>query len=234
MKPASIRVKKDIFERARQKMVEVQILGRGVKQREVLDAMLTVPRHIFVEEALYAQAYSDYPLPIGEKQTISQPFMVAFMTEALGLTGVEKVLEIGAGSGYQSAVLSMLAEKVYSVERISTIAAKARKVLDSLHCSNVIIRVGDGTIGWPDEAPFDAIIAAAASPDVPAAFIDQLKAGGRIIMPVGTEESQKLLRITKGKGGVVTEVMGGCRFVKLIGKHGWQDDKKEQSRQGHP
>lgn len=222
MKPAVLKVKRDIYERQRLAMVETHVISRGIKQREVLYAMSTIPRHLFVEDGLHAQAYSDYPLPIGEKQTISQPYMVALMTEALGLTGEERVLEIGAGSGYHSAVLAMMAEKVYAVERISIIAAKARKVLDSLHCSNVIVKVGDGTYGWAEEAPFDCIIAAAASPKVPDAYIEQLKNGGRLVIPIGTEEEQQLLRITKKESGPVTEVLGTCRFVKLIGKYGWQ------------
>lgn len=223
----TIKVKKDSFERLRQNMLDTQLIPRGIRQKEVLYAMFTVPRHLFVEEGLYAQAYSDFPLPIGEKQTISQPYMVALMTESLGLTGREKVLEIGTGSGYQTAVLSMLADKVYSVERISTIAARARKILDSFMCSNVVIKVGDGTIGWRDESPFDAIIATAGSPQVPPAYIEQLKVGGRLVMPVGQEEMQELVRITKKGDSFTTEVLGGCRFVKLIGKHGWQDEKRE-------
>lgn len=202
-------------------MIDTQLVPRGIKQTEVLHAMFTVPRHIFVEDGLYSQAYSDFPLPIGEKQTISQPYMVALMTESLGLTGKEKVLEIGTGSGYQTAVLSFLAEKIYSIERISTIASRARRTLDALHCSNVIIRVGDGTLGWPEEAPFDAIIAAAASPRVPSAYIGQLRPGGRLIMPVGAEDSQELIKITKKENNIVREVLGGCKFVKLIGKDGW-------------
>lgn len=223
MRPATLRVKRDIYERARQRMVETQIAARGVKQIEVIDAMLTVPRHLFVEEALIPQAYNDHPLPIGEKQTISQPYTVAIMSEALGLTGKEKVLEIGAGSGYQSAVLSMLADKVYAIERIPTIASRARRILDSLHCSNVIIKIGDGTIGWRDEAPFDAILSAASSPSIPQAYIDQLRPGGRLVMPVGLDEdSQELVRVTrKEDGSIHKEVLGGCKFVKLIGKYGW-------------
>jgi len=222
VKAAGIKAQKDIYARARQMMIDTQLVPRGIKQKEVLHAMFTVPRHIFVEDGLYSQAYSDFPLPIGEKQTISQPYMVALMTESLGLTGKEKVLEIGTGSGYQTAILSFLAEKIYSIERISTIASRARRTLDALHCSNVIVRVGDGTLGWPEEAPFDAIIAAAASPRVPQAYIDQLRLGGRLIMPVGTEDSQELIRITKKENNIVKEVLGGCRFVKLIGKDGWQ------------
>ncbi|HBG46080.1 MAG TPA: protein-L-isoaspartate O-methyltransferase [Deltaproteobacteria bacterium] len=223
--PAAIRVKRDIYERSRQHMLDTQLIPRGITRAEVLHAMLSVPRHIFVDGALHSQAYTDYPLPIGEKQTISQPYMVAFMAESLGLTGRERVLEIGTGSGYQAAVLSMLAEKVYSVERISKIADKARKTLDSLLCRNVIIRVADGTLGWPDEAPFDAIIVAAGSPQVPPALIEQMRPGGRLVIPVGEEESQKLLRITKTAHGASTEVLGGCKFVKLIGKDGWGNDK---------
>lgn len=227
MKPATIRVKRDIYERARAKMVEDQLLARGIKDKRVLHAMRTVPRHIFVDDALTSQAYTDFPLPIGEKQTISQPFMVAFMSESLGLTGSERVLEIGSGSGYQSAVLSMLSSRVYSVERLTTLTARSRRTLDSLHCSNVVIKLGDGTTGWAEEAPFDAIIAAASSPRVPAALVDQLAPGGRLVIPVGSEETQKLLRITRRANGVSTEVLGGCRFVKLIGKDGWQAGKKD-------
>lgn len=221
MKLSSIRVKRDIYERARQAMVETHVFSRGIRQRAVLEAMQTVPRHLFVEDGLYSQAYSDYPLPIGEKQTISQPYVVALMAESLGLTGKERVLEIGTGSGYQSAVLSMLAYKVYTVERISTIAAKARKVLDGLHCSNVVLRVADGTLGWPDEAPFDAIIVAAGSPKVPDALVEQLKVNGKLIIPVGPEDSQELLLITKKEDGTDVRKLGDCRFVKLIGKGGW-------------
>lgn len=222
MKPATLRVKRDIYERARARMVEEQLLARGISDKRVLEAMRTVPRHIFVDEALTSQAYTDFPLPIGEKQTISQPYMVAFMSESLALTGSERVLEIGSGSGYQSAVLSLLCAKVYSVERLTTLTARSRRTLDLLHCSNVVVKLGDGTTGWADEAPFDAIVAAASSPNVPQALIDQLAPGGRLVMPVGSEETQKLLRITKRANGVCTEVLGGCRFVKLIGRDGWQ------------
>lgn len=214
--------RKDIYERARQKMLDEQIISRGVTQKEVLFAMQAVPRHLFVDPAIESQAYNDHPLPIGERQTISQPYIVALMTESLGLTGSERVLEIGTGSGYQAAVLSVMAEKVYTVERISRLADKAMKLLDSLHCSNIIVRVADGTMGWPQEAPFDAILAAAGSQRVPQAYIDQLKVGGRLVMPVGDEEDQELVRITKLDGSVVKEVIGGCKFVKLIGRHGWE------------
>lgn len=223
--PAALKVKRDIYERSRQNMLDAQLIPRGINNPSVLHAMLTVPRHLFVDEALHSQAYTDYPLPIGEKQTISQPYMVAFTAESLGLTGRERVLEIGTGSGYQAAILSMLCDRVYTVERISKLADRARKTLDSLLCRNVVVRVADGTVGWPDEAPFDAIAVAAASPQVPPALIDQLKVGGRLIIPVGEAEMQKFLRITRKKNGVETEVLGGCKYVKLIGQQGWQDDK---------
>lgn len=223
-----LKIKRDIYERSRQNMLDTQLIPRGIKQAEVLHAMLTIPRHLFVEEALRSQAYTDHALPIGEKQTISQPYMVAFMTESLALTGSERVLEIGTGSGYQAAVLSMMAHKVYSIERIGKIAARTRKLLDGFMCPNVIIRVGDGTLGWPDEAPFDAVIVTAGSPVVPEALIAQLKPGGRLVIPVGEEESQRLLRITKKEdGSPETEVLGGCKFVKLIGKQGWQPEARE-------
>lgn len=225
---SSLKIKRDIYERSRQNMLDNQLIPRGISQPEVLHAMLTIPRHLFVDEALWSQAYTDHALPIGEKQTISQPYMVAFMTESLGLTGSERVLEIGTGSGYQAAVLSMIAHKVYSIERIGKIAAKTRKLLDSFMCPNIIIWVGDGTLGWPDEAPFDAIIVTAGSPVVPDALINQLKPGGRLVIPVGEEDSQKLLRVTKREdGSTQTEVLGGCKFVKLIGKQGWQEAREQ-------
>jgi len=229
-RPSPLKVKRDIYERSRQNMLDTQLIPRGITQPEVLHAMLTVPRHLFVEEALWSQAYTDHALPIGEKQTISQPYMVAFMTESLGLKGDERVLEVGTGSGYQAAVLSMIAHRVYSVERIGKIAARARKLLDGFMCPNVVIRVSDGTLGWPDEAPFDAIIVTAGSPIVPDALVAQLKPGGRLVIPVGDENEQRLLRITKrADGGVSTEVLGGCKFVKLIGKQGWQEAKERAS-----
>ncbi len=215
---------RDIYARARKTMVETQLIPRGVRDERVLAAMLKVPRHLFVDEALRPQAYSDYPLPIGEGQTISQPFMVAFMTEALKLTGTERVLEIGTGSGYQTAILAELSERVYSVERIPSIADRARKVLDRLGYSNIVIKIGDGTLGWEEEAPFDAILVTAGAPDVPPPYIEQLAEGGRLVIPVGGEFVQELVRITKKKGRLVRENLGGCRFVKLIGKYGWQED----------
>ena len=205
-------------------MVEEQIIGRGIKDPRVIAAMKKVPRHLFVEEALQSQAYSDHPLPIGEKQTISQPYMVALMTEALQLTGKEKILEIGSGSGYQAAVLAELAAKVFSMERIRTLAIRARKLLYELGYFNVEIRFSDGTYGWPEESPFDGITVTAGSPDIPQPLIDQLSDGGRLVIPVGDAFVQELIRITKTGGGIEREDLGGCRFVKLIGKHGWEDE----------
>ncbi len=215
---------KDIYARARKTMVETQLIPRGIRDERVISAMLKVPRHLFVDEALRSQAYSDYPLPIGEGQTISQPFMVAFMTEALRLMGTERVLEIGTGSGYQTAVLAELSERVYSIERIPSIADRARKTLDGLGYPNIVIKIGDGTLGWEEDAPFDAILVTAGAPQIPPTYIEQLAEGGRLVIPVGGEFVQELMRITKKKGRIERESLGGCRFVKLIGRYGWQED----------
>ncbi len=210
------------FPKARLKMVEEQITSRGTKDARLIAAMKKIPRHLFVEEALQSQAYTDHPLPIGEKQTISQPYMVALMTEALLLTGKEKVLEIGTGSGYQTAILAELSEKVFSVERIRSLAIRARKLLYELGYFNVEIKIFDGTFGWMEESPFDAIIVTAGSPDIPQPLIDQLAIGGRLVIPVGDAFVQDLFRVTKTEEGVRKEDLGGCRFVKLIGKYGWE------------
>jgi len=203
-------------------MVEEQIVERGMKDDKLIAAMKKIPRHLFVEEALQNQAYSDHPLPIGEKQTISQPYMVALMTEALLLTGKEKVLEIGTGSGYQTAILAELSEKVFSVERIRSLAIRARKLLYELGYFNLEIKIFDGTFGWIEESPFDAIMVTAGSPDIPQPLIDQLSIGGRLVIPVGDALVQDLFRVTKTGEGVKKEDLGGCRFVKLIGKYGWE------------
>ncbi|MGZ3559175.1 MAG: protein-L-isoaspartate(D-aspartate) O-methyltransferase [Thermodesulfobacteriota bacterium] len=210
------------FPKARLKMVEEQIVSRGIKDAKLIEAMKKIPRHLFVEEALQSQAYTDHPLPIGEKQTISQPYMVALMTEALLLTGKEKVLEIGTGSGYQAAILAELSEKVFSVERIRSLAIRARKLLYELGYFNVEIKIFDGTLGWMEESPFDAIMVTAGSPDIPQPLIDQLSIGGRLVIPVGDALVQDLFRVTKTEEGVKKEDLGGCRFVKLIGKYGWE------------
>ena len=211
------------FEIARRRMVETQIIDRGIKDRMVIEAMFKVPRHIFVEEAISSQAYSDSPLPIGEKQTISQPYMVALMTELLELNGSEKVLEIGTGSGYQAAILATIASRVYTVERIRPLALRARKALDSIGLLNVNIKIGDGTDGWQEEAPFDAILVTAGAPDIPDILIAQLGSGGKLIIPVGDQLEQTLVRvIKKDDGSFIRENSVACRFVKLIGKHGWK------------
>lgn len=212
------------FPKARLKMVEDQIASRGIKDPRVIAAMKKVPRHHFVEEALQKQAYSDHPLPIGEKQTISQPYMVALMTEALQLTGTEKVLEIGAGSGYQTAILAELAQKVYSVERIRSLAIRARQLLYELGYFNVEIKIFDGTYGWLEKSPFEAIVVTAGAPDIPQPLIDQLAVGGRMVIPVGDAFAQDLIRVTKTAEGMKKEDLGGCRFVKLIGKYGWDEE----------
>jgi protein-L-isoaspartate(D-aspartate) O-methyltransferase len=210
------------FPKARLKMVEEQIVERGMKDDKLIAAMKKIPRHLFVEEALQNQAYSDHPLPIGEKQTISQPYMVALMTEALLLTGKEKVLEIGTGSGYQTAILAELCEKVFSVERIRSLAIRARKLLYELGYFNVEIKIFDGTFGWIEESPFNAIMVTAGSPDIPQPLMDQLSIGGRLVIPVGDALVQDLFRVIKTEEGVKKEDLGGCRFVKLIGKYGWE------------
>jgi protein-L-isoaspartate(D-aspartate) O-methyltransferase len=210
------------FPKARLKMVEEQIILRGIKDPRLIAAMEKIPRHLFVEEALQSQAYSDHPLPIGEKQTISQPYMVALMTEALQLTGKEKVLEIGAGSGYQAAILAELAEKVFSIERIRSLAIRARELLYGLGYYNVEIKIFDGTFGWVEKSPFDAIIVTAGAPDIPQPLIDQLGIEGRLVIPVGDAFVQDLIRVTKTEEGIKKEDLGGCRFVKLIGRYGWE------------
>ena len=187
--------------------------------------METIPRHLFVDEGLIEQAYYDSPLPIGEHQTISQPYIVALMTQALELKGKERVLEIGTGSAYQTAVLAYLSDRVFSVERIASLATSARKILDKLNFYNVAIRVGDGSYGWREEAPFDAIITTAAVPEIPQYLVEQLAAGGRMVVPVGNREVQTLYKLTRtveDPQEIKKEDLGGCRFVSLIGESGWK------------
>jgi protein-L-isoaspartate(D-aspartate) O-methyltransferase len=210
-------------EKERRRMVDDQIVGRGVKDERVLDAMRRVPRHEFLPEAIRGMAYADNALPIGEGQTMSQPYMVAIMTELLGLTGTERVLEIGTGSGYQAAVLAELCSKVYTVERIKTIAEKARAALDRLGYRNVAIKIYDGTYGWKEMAPFDAIMVTAGAPEIPAPLVEQLKDGGRMVIPVGERFGQSLLKVVKTAEGTVTEKSIPCVFVPLIGNHGWKE-----------
>jgi protein-L-isoaspartate(D-aspartate) O-methyltransferase len=215
----------DRYQRQRLKMVDTQIRSRGIRDERVLKAMEQIPRHLFIDEGLMDQAYNDNPLPIGEKQTISQPYIVALMTAALQLTGKEKVLELGTGSGYQTTLLAELADRVCSIERIASLAVRARKILESLKYFNVVIRVGDGTYGWREEAPFDAIIVTAGAPDVPRTLYDQLAIGGRLVIPVGDRYTQTLLRITRVSDDpeeMKKEDLGACRFVNLIGEFGWE------------
>ena len=214
---------RDLYRIARQRMVENQIKARGIKDERVLKAMLKVPRHLFVEEALRDQAYGDFPLPIGEGQTISQPYIVALMTEALELKGNERVLEIGTGSGYQTAILAELALWVYTIEKYPKILERAKKILTKLGYKNITFRLGDGSLGWPEAAPFDAIIVTAAAPKIPQPFIDQLAEGGRIVIPVGDEFSQVLMKGIK-KGGILhTQTIEAVRFVKLVGAYGFKE-----------
>jgi protein-L-isoaspartate(D-aspartate) O-methyltransferase len=211
------------YEKERRRMVDEQIAGRGVKDERVLAAVRKVPRHEFLPEAIRDMAYADNALPIGEGQTISQPFMVALMTELLGLTGTERVLEIGTGSGYQAAVLAELGGKVYTVERIKAIAEKARETLDRLGYKSVAIKVYDGTYGWKEMSPFDAIMVTAGAPDIPAPLVEQLKEGGRMVIPVGERYGQRLVRVVKTSEGAITESSIPCMFVPLIGNHGWKE-----------
>lgn len=213
----------DEFYYKRQKMVENQIVRRGIKDNRVIEAMREIPRHLFLDQALWDSAYDDTPLPIGEKQTISQPYIVALMTELLELKGEEKVLEVGTGSGYQTAVLSKLASFVYTVERIPSLAKRARKVLDELGLANVLLKIDDGTRGWEEYAPFDGIIVTAAAPFPPRPLLDQLKDGGRLVIPIGDEYNQDLTRIRRAGERFFSENFGGCRFVRLIGEHGWKE-----------
>jgi protein-L-isoaspartate(D-aspartate) O-methyltransferase len=216
------------FTSAREWMVESQIKCRGVSDPRVLKAMRTVLRHRFVPKHLWDQAYNDYPLPIGEDQTISQPYIVAMMTEALELVGREKVLEIGAGSGYQAAVLAELAKEVYTIERIPSLAHSAESILKNLGYTNVRVIVADGTLGWPPESPYEAIIVTAGAPQVPQPLTEQLALGGRLVIPVGDRYSQNLTRIRRRpEGDLKTEYLGGCRFVKLIGEHGWKAEEPD-------
>jgi protein-L-isoaspartate(D-aspartate) O-methyltransferase len=209
---------------ARQTMVRDQIMARGIKDKKILKAFTEVPRHKFVEDYLKYKAYDDYPLSIGFGQTISQPYMVAIMTEALLLKPENKVLEIGTGSGYQAAILSKLANFVYSIERLAPLASRARKTLDELGIFNVHIIIGDGSKGYAREAPFDRIIVTAGAPYTPEALIEQLAPEGMLVIPVGDQYLQDLKRITRKKNGIKTESLGGCRFVKLIGENGWKDE----------
>jgi len=210
------------FARERDRMVDSQIVSRGITDPRVVAALRRVPRHLFVEEGLRDRAYGDHPLPIGDGQTISQPFMVGKMTELLGLGGGEKVLEIGTGSGYQAAVLAELCARVCTIERIPKLVQRARATLEALGYANVWVRAANGTLGWPDEAPFDRILVAAGGPSVPPPLFEQLAEGGRMVMPVGDVAGQVLEVIEKRGGQMHTTEHAGCMFVKLVGKYAWE------------
>lgn len=210
------------YQRLRQAMVKNQIEARGVRDPKVLEAMASVPRHAFVSEGLIDQAYNDHPLPIGEQQTISQPYIVSLMTEALQVNSDDRVLEIGTGSGYQAAVLAEIAYRVYTIERNRSLYDRARRILESLEYYNIVCRYGDGTLGWKEESPFDAIIVTAGAPEVPKPLVDQLAEGGRMIIPVGSSFSQTLIKIYRDQQGIHQTELGGCRFVKLVGQRGWK------------
>ena len=211
------------FDINRERMVEEQLIPRGIVDAGTLAAMRTVPRHTFVDDAMGYKAYGDHPLPIGSGQTISQPYIVALMTQALGLTGSEKVLEIGTGSGYQAAVLSRVCDRVYTIERIDSLLVRARRIFDRLHYLNIISRIDDGTIGWPDEAPFDGILVTAGGPEIPQPLLEQLANPGRMVIPVGGRDVQELQLVTKQNGEVTVSPIEQVRFVDLIGSHGWAD-----------
>ncbi len=210
------------YQRLRESMVKNQIEAREVRDSRVLEAMKTVPRHEFVNESLIDQAYSDHPLPIGDQQTISQPYIVALMTEALQVDKDDRVLEIGTGSGYQAAILAQLAYRVYTIERNRNLYEMGRRILEKLGYYNVVCRYGDGTLGWKEESPFDAILVTAGAPDIPKPLVDQLGMGGRMVIPVGSSSSQQLVKLYRDEKGLHQTELGGCRFVKLIGQRGWK------------
>ncbi len=212
------------FEKAQERMIEEQLLPRGITDQGVLEAMRKVPRHLFVDKELWNRAYDDCPLPIGEGQTISQPYMVAVMTEELGLSGGETVLEIGTGSGYQSAILAEIAGSVFTVERIERLAQRAKELLERLGYTNIALKVGDGTIGWEEHSPYDAILITAGAPDTPRALFDQLRESGRIVVPLGSSYSQVLTVVENIGGRPKKRSLFGCVFVPLIGEYGWREE----------
>jgi protein-L-isoaspartate(D-aspartate) O-methyltransferase len=210
------------FQQERIRMVERQIAARGVRDPRVLDAMRAIPRHRFVPENYRNAAYEDRPLPIGEGQTISQPYIVAVMTELLEPRPEDKVLEVGTGSGYQAALLSRLVSRVITLERLSGIAERARKNLEDLGITNVEVEVSDGTLGWPDQAPYDGILITASTPEIPPPLIDQLAEGGRLVAPVGGQGYQELVKLERHQKQIEKTYHGGVVFVPLIGRYGWR------------
>ena len=217
--------RRDPYEVARRRMVSEQLIPGGVRDERVLAAMTEVPRHLFVSPGMERQAYEDRPLPIGFGQTISQPVMVGIMSAALETKGNERILEIGTGSGYQAAILSRLVKELFTIERILELSVNARKAIYRLEYNNIKLRVGDGTLGWKEEAPFDGIIVTAGAPVVPEALFRQLRDGGKLIVPVGGADIQHLEVIENRGGEPVKKSVTACRFVKLIGKEGWENEK---------
>lgn len=209
-------------EQARARMVRKQLAARGIRDERVLEAMRRVPREAFVPQSMREQAYEDRPLPIGDSQTISQPYTVAAMTEMLRLEGFERVLEVGTGSGYQAAVLSRIAGEIYSIERFRELSERAASVFENLGYTNIHLRVGDGTEGWEEEAPFDAIIVTAGAPGLPRPLYAQLRVGGRLLVPIGERFGQVMTRFTKTAAGPTHELLGNYAFVPLVGEHGWE------------
>jgi protein-L-isoaspartate(D-aspartate) O-methyltransferase len=207
----------------RRRMVEEQLRPRGIHDPHVLRIMAAMPRHLFVDPALQSRAYSDHALPIGQEQTISQPYMVALMTQALALRGDEKVLEIGTGTGYQTAILAELADRVFTVERIPAIGLAARERLAGMGYANIVYRIGDGSLGWREMAPFDRVVITAGAPRVPAFLIDQLRPGGCALVPVGQGDRQTLMHLTRTEEGLGRKLVAGCAFVPLIGREGFVD-----------
>ncbi len=211
------------YQSLRDQMAKRQLVSRGISDQRVLDAMGKIPREAFVPDHMKPEAYDDRPLPIGKDQTISQPYIVALMTKALALKETDRVLEIGTGSGYQAAVLAELCNTVYTVERIEALQENARKVLENIGYTNIRFKVFDGTLGWPEHAPYDAIMVTAAAPRIPKPLLDQLQQGGRAVVPMGDRLSQRLIRVTRDHQGFYEKDLGGVRFVRLVGDHGWQE-----------
>lgn len=211
----------DPYETGRIRMVQEQLLSRDIDDKRTLQAMSEVPRHLFVDDAMRGRAYGDHPLPIGAGQTISQPYIVAYMTQLLQLQGHEKVLEIGTGSGYQAAVLSRICNKVYTIERIDSLLAEARRIFDKLRYHNIRAKIDDGTLGWPEYGPYDAIIVTAGGPAIPEPLIEQLADPGRLVIPVGDQHLQVLQLLEKKEGKMTVTDLAGVRFVDLVGEYGW-------------
>jgi protein-L-isoaspartate(D-aspartate) O-methyltransferase len=212
------------FRQERLAMVEMQLRRRGIRDERVLAAMAKIPRHLFVPSGAELESYEDRPLPIGEGQTISQPYMVAIMTQSLDLKGTEKILEIGTGSGYQTAILAELSRLVFTMERIPGLVQNSEKILRSLAYGNIRFQTGDGTKGWPEMAPFDGILVTAGAPEVPKALRRQLADGGRMVIPIGPRYSQTLLKISRGGDHFEEENETGCVFVPLVGEFGWKEE----------